>query len=525
MKESQKIRLFSVIFLIVFSLSVFVTNHVTRNLLDEDTSGDLLLANCMYDEKTLIPEDWFFGNEFRIYSQLIWAPFFALFSDWGTVRFCGTLVIQLLYLASFVFMMRSARLKKSTILFGCILLLLPYCVVYGRIILYHSHYTMYITFVFLILGLIFRITGGKTKKNRVVPGILLAVCCIFSSLSGIREIYIFLGPLCALTFWQLIVNRKKDFLLPSLFCLMMGVAGWMINRFVILDMIHVGVENASKIEFKGISKVYMTLFAVFRQFGYRSGVNRLSFLGIMSLAGIAVTVYVLIRSGEALIVERDGKRQILRGLLLVQLAINFVTFLFYEPPHVSRYDYSRYLVPSSVWVIPLLCCSFEENRALFRRIMYIGMCCVFIGNGLINLVFFQNSNHFSQDYDGLAYHATDTVEKYSGAAAFIQNEGYDLGYAVNDANVLIEKMNGLPVVWLEKTVDGGMIYRDLLTRKSFRELPAQKTFFLGSFNDVSSFRALPCSEGSELVFSEGDVYIYELAEQTVLKAYLDSRTR
>ena len=525
MKESQKIKLFSIIFVIVFLFSVFITNHVTRNLLDEDTSGDLLLANCMYEEKTLIPEDWFFGNEFRIYSQLLWVPFFALFSDWGTVRFCGTFVILLLYLASFVFMMRSARLKKSTVLFGCILLLLPYCVVYGRIILYHSHYTMYITFAFLILGLIFRITDEETKKRRMGRLIPLAVCCVFSSLSGIREIYIFLGPLCALTFWQLIVNRKRDFLLPSLFCLMMGIAGWMINHFVILDMIHVGVENASKIEFKGMSKVYMTLFAIFRQFGYRSGINRMSFLGIMSLAGVAVSVYVLIRSGESLVAEQDGKLQILKGLLMVQLAINFATFLFYEPPHVSRYDYSRYLVPSSVWVIPLLCCSFEENKAVFRRILYIGMCCIFIGNGLINLAFFQNSNHFTQDYDGLAYHSTSTVKNYAGAVAFIQNEGYDLGYAVNDANVLIEKMNGLPVVWLEKTVDGGLIYRDLLTRKSFREIPAQKTFFLGSYNDVSSFRALPCSEGSELVFSEGDVYIYELADQTVLKTYLDSRTR
>ena len=525
MKESRKVLLFTVILAAVLFISVMITSHVTREILDEDTSGDLLLANCLYEEKTLLPDDWFFGNEYRIYSQLIWAPLFGLFSDWGTVRFCGTLVIQLLYLLSFVFMMRSASLKKSTILFGCILLLIPYCVSYGRIMLYHSHYTLYITFAFLILGLIFRLRGKDTADGKQFPGImkwiLPAVCCVFSSLSGIREIYIFLGPLCALVFWQLVVSRKKDFLVPALFCFAMGAVGWFINRFVILKAIRVGVENASRIEYLGLSKVYMTLFAIFRQFGYRSGVDRGSFFGIMSLAGIIVSVYVLILSGKALFTEKNSTLQVLKGMLLVQLAINFVTFLFYEPPHSSRYDYSRYLVPSSVWVVPLLCCMAEEKKTLLRHWLYAVICAVFIGNGMLNAAFFRDPDRFTQDYDGLAYHTTDTVEIYSGAADFLQKNGYDLGYAVYDANVLIEKMNGLPVVWLDKTVDGGLIYRDLLTRRSYREISGKKPFFIGFQNEAASFRALPCSEGSEPVFSDDNVYIYELKDQAAFKEYLD----
>ena len=82
-------------------------------------------------------------------------------------------------------------------------------------------------------------------------------------------------------------------------------------------------------------------------------------------------------------------------------------------------------------------------------------------------------------------------------------------------------MNGLPVISLDKTVDGGLIYRNLLTRRSFREISGQKPFFIGFQNDAASFRALPCSEGSVLVYGDDDVYIYELENQAVFKEYLD----
>ena len=229
----------------------------------------------------------------------------------------------------------------------------------------------------------------------------------------------------------------------------------------------------------------------------------------------------MILSGKALFTEKNSTLQVLKGMLLVQLAINFVTFLFYEPPHSSRYDYSRYLVPSSVWVVPLLCCMAEEKKTLLRHWLYAVICAVFIGNGMLNAAFFRDPDRFTQDYDGLAYHTTDTVEIYSGAADFLQKNGYDLGYAVYDANVLIEKMNGLPVVWLDKTVDGGLIYRDLLTRRSYREISGKKPFFIGFQNEAASFRALPCSEGSEPVFSDDNVYIYELKDQAAFKEYLD----
>ena len=228
MENARKTILFSVILIIVLIISAFVTSHVTRNLLDEDASADLLLANCFYEEKTLLPDDWFFGNEYRIFGQLIWAPFFGVFENWGTVRLCGTLTIQLLFLLSFIFMMRSAFLKTNTILLGCVLLLIPYCVSYGRIVLYHNYYTLYITFSFLILGFVFRLSRNFPKTGSkpicILQWILFAVTCFFSGLSGIRELYIFLGPFCALVFWQLIIFRRKRFLFSALFSFEIGRA-------------------------------------------------------------------------------------------------------------------------------------------------------------------------------------------------------------------------------------------------------------------------------------------------------------
>ena len=103
----KRIILWSSFFLIL-TCSVITTWHISNNLLDDDASAELVLAKCLYDEKSLISKDFVYSTEFSINNQIIYAFLFSIFSDWTLVRFWGTLIIQLIALVSLVFLLRSA---------------------------------------------------------------------------------------------------------------------------------------------------------------------------------------------------------------------------------------------------------------------------------------------------------------------------------------------------------------------------------------------------------------------------------
>ena len=150
--KNKLIALHCLLFMLLL-LSISTTVRFSSDILDDDASGEMILSDTFRKEKTLVPKDWFFGNEYRINNQLIWGVLLNFFDDWQTARLIGTFIIQLIYLGSFIYMMRSFGFDWERILYGCSLLILPYCVAYGRIVLYHCFYAPHIIFSFLIAGL------------------------------------------------------------------------------------------------------------------------------------------------------------------------------------------------------------------------------------------------------------------------------------------------------------------------------------------------------------------------------------
>lgn len=516
----KRIILWSSFFLIL-TCSVITTWHISNNLLDDDASAELVLAKCLYDEKSLISKDFVYSTEFSINNQIIYAFLFSIFSDWTLVRFWGTLIIQLIALVSLVFLLRSAGLSAESILFGCVLFLLPYCVAYGRIVLYHCYYTPFVSYAFLIVGLFFR--ALRQEQSKLILAVL-CILCIWSCTNGVRIFVIVMLPLCGLGFLYMLLTKNRKYFILSLVCAAGGLIGLFLNALILRE-IHIEVEYKRKLAFKGVSDAIVVLFAILKQFGYRSLIDKSSFLGIMSLCGIIPAVFGFYTSGKSLLCEKKLCRFTLKGMLLVQMGLSVGIFLFYALPYNSRYDYSRYLVLASVWMIPLFCCVFSERKSHLFRLSGIAAAVVFVANGLINLCFFNDPELFKQEYDGLIYTSTGVTQEYSAVVDFIRNSDYDLGYAVYDPNVLTEMLDGFPVVGIDKH-ENGFLYRDQLSRKSFRTMPSQKAFILFNYVDALSFRALPISEGSELVLNvpEG-FYLYELKDPQSFQLYLMNESK
>ncbi len=509
-----------VLFLIVFACSTVITHHLSVNLLDNDVSGELVLAKCLYDEKSPVCRDWYYATEFKVNIQLVFAALFGIFSSWSDVRFFGTLIMQLLCILSLIFLLRSAGIKWEIVWLGCIFLILPYCVAYGRIVLYHHYYYPFLVFSFLITGCIFRSLDSSRKW---VWNILLCLLSLYSCIYGIRQFFVTMAPLFGIALLHAVM-RKQRIPLPFFLICIFGAAGLWINSEVISKNLSIETDFSHNIAFKGISDVYVVLFSIFRQFAYRSGIEKKSFLGLMSFAGIAVAVYALGCSLYGLFTEKDLKKQIMKGMLFTGIALTSGTLLFYEFPYNTRYDYTRYLIPASIWTVPLFCQILSETgKGTVRRILITGAAAVFTLNGLINLCFFYDPSYFSQDYDGLAFRSVEYITEFDDIFKKIKEENFDLGYTFSNQNVLIEKLNGLPVIVLEAEADG-LTYSDWMTRKSFRDIRAGKVFLWADMNEALTFRAFPISDQAELLLNYKDkVLLFEIKDPAAFKSYLDHR--
>ena len=207
-------------------------------------------------------------------------------------------------------------------------------------------------------------------------------------------------------------------------------------------------------------------------------------------------------------------------MLFLQLTLTTVTLLFYQLPYNSRFDYSRYLVPAYVWVIPFICAESEEAKTSFKKLCFYSVLLIFSVNGLMNLCFFQSPRHFSQEYDGLSYTSTQSITRFESAAAFIKNKGFEKGYAFFDINTLSEYMNGFPIIGITYK-DGKLSYLNWLTRESLRSIPADNVFLIANHDDAATFRSITSPDDSELVYNEEDLFIFRIKNPEEFSGYLN----
>lgn len=517
MKRVSKRAVLIAIFSVIVIMNGIVTVHVSQNLLDDDTSGEMLLSKCLYDEKSLICSDWEYATEVRITNQLIFAPLFGIFTAWSAVRITGTFIIQLILLCTFIFMMKAASQNTDPILLGCSLLLIPYCVAYGRITLYHCYYALYISQFFLIIGFFLRVLE---KKKTSLSLIALLLLCFSGCLTGIRILFIGIIPLGIYGFTELLRKNTKAFRL-ALLCGAAGTAGFFIYSLYITKLFHVNTGLSPKPEFKGMAEVWVVLFSILRQFSYRSGIARSGFMSAMSYAGIGTAIYALFQSFRAALSEKDSKNRLLGEMLFFQIVFTGSTFLFFELPYNSRFDYSRYLVPASVWSIPLFCSIFERQDQLAQKVLFYSFLGIFAGNGVINLCFFQDPARHPQEYDGLSYQSTESIRHFDNAVRFIEDNNYEKGYAFYNSNSLSEYMDGFPVVGIQYK-EGRLFYLDWLTRKSIRNTSEEKVFLIADYNDAKTFRGVTEPELSELVYREREkLFIFHINDPEAFRVYLE----
>lgn len=503
-----------------------INYHVSRHVLDDDAASEMMLAEVLHREKSLYSEDFYYSTEYFVQNQLVFGFLFHFFDGWANVRFLGTSIIQLLYLASFLFMMSQSGIGRKGALGGAVLLMLPFTVVYGRTILYHCYYVSNFIFEFLLMGLFFSFFRHPqaSKGSVCFRAALLLIVSGLSCFLYVRQIILVMIPMMICLFFFLLASSgaqphpyRKWMLLPAA-VLAAGALGMLLNTRLLIPSLDLYEQAEQNLGVLSPAAWGPIIAAFFTQFGFRTGVKIFSPVGILSLGGFFCALVWGYRSIRDLFRTDipDFREYLLRTMLPAGLGLNLLIFIFGEIPFRLQSDYSRYLALASVWIVPMICCQWKQKESFphIKRIITLLCTALFVMNALFNGVSFLRSGSFGQPYDGISYDDPRLADDLQAPIEFIRSQNYSCGYAMaGHANTLVELMNGFPVVSLRKTPDGAWEYANWLTLKSYKTIDAERAFLLMTAADAEIYaEALEKAGAEKLYFDDRGYVVYDIPD-------------
>ena len=99
---------------VMAAVTLWMDVFVAQNLLDGDASDFMVRGYTFFQKGNPFSNDYYLTTESRLLDiPFVFFLFFHLFSDWTLVRVCGTVLIQAVYVLSFLFVLRQAGIRRS----------------------------------------------------------------------------------------------------------------------------------------------------------------------------------------------------------------------------------------------------------------------------------------------------------------------------------------------------------------------------------------------------------------------------
>lgn len=541
--------------LLALLLSFAVVCSVSQNLFDSDTSSDLVYAHHLAHGGDFISQNWCYSTEIRVVAtDLIFTPLFMMLNDWSLVRTIGTMLLQLLLLASYYALTRACRMGRKAFFLGGALLLMPVSVTYGRIVLYHTYYMQYLILGLLMTAGLVRMLTCLEEGKKGAFGLhlfLFVLLSWLSSLSGYRQMAVTHVPLALMAvvwLWRA-ADRKDDLRgLQTLLLVGAGVAAGCVGLVINAKLQEVASFSSFSeigLTFIPAEKLMNLLFGLLHLFGYRRGMSLLTITGVLSVLGVVVALACLVHSFRA-VISKDREptlaRQVINDLLPCSLVVLCMLMFLTE----ENTDPERYLLPYAFWYIPLLAqlMTTQPHREAPltvgkiqlpqwltpKKVILYALWGICLLNGLLNMRSFLRPEAFGQPYEGLDQRNPAQVVEFREPVQFLQENGYDLGYGPHwNANVLTEMTDGqLPMVAIRRTeatdaATFGITYVDWLTLRSNRELPTEKPFLMLLHENVFWIQGTEFEGLVSEVYRDDQYVIYDIADHEAFRQALQQR--
>ena len=515
-----------ILFLFVWLIIVLFDYKYGKSHLDSDMASEMVLANQLNKEGTLLSKNWYYSSEIRIFGNaILFKPLLKLFpNNWRLVRTIAQAILLLLTGISYVYMTSILNKRKMSALFAAVLIC-PF----GFWNMWHGSFSgFYLIWIILYnfcAGLIFRLTCIKReKKLSIVLWIILAIYSFLIGLQSVRGLMNILFPLVLGSMLLILIDYKKGkkldlsynsirLFITSMFASIFSCIGYLINVGVLSKIYSFYDQNTQTWQKFTIDRINTVIEDFVQLWGYPySFTNKLevklfSFNGILSIFGVLLTVIVvymfiwIIKNFKKL--DENNKIVALSTITSPFLMMFVLVFIY-----ASSASNGSYFLPCSGFIIAGLQIFIDNYEYSFEKsknvVVACFMACVFLCSINTCSLFIQYPVRSNKNQ---AYIADLLVEK-----------GYTqcVGTFWNGGNVITELSNGVVESWTINNIEWQGIVTWLQLKDHEYNLPSGKGALIMSVEE--------CDELSYNPFAYEDMEVLHVDEQLIVLGFKDIST-
>lgn len=526
--------------LALFALNLFFGDH----WLDSDMSAEMVFSGLLAEKGEFVATTgWYYSTEFRVlYTQLLMEPLFFLFKDWSVIRLITNMLTYGLLLCSYLYMVKPLGIRKSTGIFTSVLLLVPFSETFITHVQFGNTYMFHMLLIFFVFGMFLRLSEKQFQpgsRRFVLAGcyVLLSIVC---GLSGVRYLLALQAPLVLTAAVYVMKSRETGalrrepsweqagrvfagerlrYLGFSLLGAVSALAGYGLNVAMIARKYDFQTYEATNFigVYQGIflERLQDTFGSLLMLFGYIPDKGFLSLRGLISLIAFALMagmVLLIVRSGRLLKAEGDKKgefahRRFLLWFFVTAFALNTFVFVFTTGTLVPRY----YLTVI-MFAVPLLAVYFEEERLPLDRWLVIALLSGCLLLATAKTVF--------------SFVSTDKNAEKRPVAAFLEDQGYEFGYATYwNANIITELTDGRVEVANVDSIEELSFFLWSSPKKYYQEGYYEGSpFLLLTAREAAENASTPVITAGRRVYEDGSyvVIAYESVEE-LMKYRVEAR--
>ena len=499
--------------LLCFSLTVFKILFNIRYLLDSDLSNELYLGRVLAKEgHWVLSNNWFYSQDLRVLNmQIIFGILFRLTGDFHIVRFLGTLIGYLIWLASLYYLMYELELKKKfPIVAG--FLFIPYSASYEWIYLAGTTYIPFAVISFLSLALLIhciKLTEDKKYKRYIIQ-ICLYLLAFISGLAGFRQLLIlyipmFVASLLIYIYFEVTKNEKKTtslYLLRTFIVTLMSFSGCIVNILMLSKIYKFATWSELKWDVLSAEKFFNIINNWLYAFGYRADNKVLSFslfanVFAIIIAGLVVCSVIYIKYS---ITNFSFDLYFITFSIIAAIIFSILN-LFTDLQVTDRY-FNQIIIYFPISFIIIYSQLRVREFISLSAIVLICFLAILTGLNLYNRRL-GNSLLFADNGD---------LYKKIEISNFLVYNGYESGYATYwNSGVMQELSNGkLKMYTLNPSANSiSQVWDYLQEKEHISKSPSGKVFFILKNDDEETVKSLGKSfPDNHIIYTLDDYTVY-----------------
>lgn len=485
---------------ICLSLAVGTFFLLGEHNIDADSASEMVLANLLNQERSILSRNWFYSTELRVISPVpIYQACLAFIHSWHLARTAANAILLFGMSALLIWAGKSVGLGEISVYMGA-LFILPVSWAQRFLVSWYGFYTVYVmdTCLFLLLTVKGRGKGVYT---------FLLLLGVVSGLSGVRMIMLCGFPLLASSIVCLLfkdagkIERQRAW---NAFFGFLGMAmGYLINAHILAKYYLFRQYDAIRLEKFSAEQCLKWAEALLRFWGYEEGVPLMSLQGVCNV-GIAIFILAIPLAIIAALTKAAELKPEQRAALFyaVFCCLTVMVMVCIGSDFAIADTSVGYFLPGMYFACACGLMIFRNKLGKhLGRVALIGL-----------VLFFSCSSILS-----IRKNAVSSVTPRERAAEWLSEKGYSRGYATYwNGNVLSYYTDGkLDVTTFASW--GSPEPQEWLQRRDHMIPESRPVFIYTDDGELGSMDDIPFAKEEHLCYAEDGIflYLYESGQEVI----------